>query len=88
MSETMTPPPVVYSVDATKSLLSDLLYRCEAEQRRVPPVLITLTRAEATAKQLDDGAAVWIKPVRGASQIAVGSTDKIGAIEPVSELAG
>jgi hypothetical protein len=33
----------VYSVDATKNLLSDLFYRCEAEQRRMPPVLITLS---------------------------------------------
>jgi hypothetical protein len=33
----------VYSVDATKNLLSDFLYRCEAEQRRMPPVLITLS---------------------------------------------
>jgi hypothetical protein len=33
----------VYSVDATKSLLSDFLYRCEAEQRAMPPVLITLS---------------------------------------------
>ena len=37
------------------------------------PVLITLTRAEATAKRLEDGAPVWIKPVEGASQIAVPS---------------
>jgi hypothetical protein len=33
----------VYSVDATKSLLSDFFYRCEAEQRAMPPVLITLS---------------------------------------------
>lgn len=33
----------VYSVDATKDLLSDLSYRCEAEQRPMPPVLITLS---------------------------------------------
>jgi hypothetical protein len=33
----------VYSVDATKNLLSDFFYRCEAEQRRMPPVLITLS---------------------------------------------
>jgi sulfate transport system ATP-binding protein len=30
---------------------------------QAPPVLVTLTRAEATAKRLDQGAAVWIKPV-------------------------
>ena len=53
-----------------------------------PPVLITLTRAEAAAKQLAEGSPVWIKPVEGASQIAVRSTDEIGALEPVSELAG
>jgi hypothetical protein len=33
----------VYSVDASKNLLSDFHYRCEAEQRRMPPVLITLS---------------------------------------------
>jgi hypothetical protein len=33
----------VYSVGATKNLLSDFFYRCEAEQRRMPPVLITLS---------------------------------------------
>jgi hypothetical protein len=33
----------VYSVEATKNLLSDFVYRCEAEQRRMPPVLITLS---------------------------------------------
>jgi 5,10-methylenetetrahydrofolate reductase len=33
----------VYSIDATKNLLSDFFYRCEAEQRRMPPVLITLS---------------------------------------------
>ncbi len=33
----------VYSVDATKNLLSDLFYLCEAQQRRMPPVLITLS---------------------------------------------
>jgi len=33
------------------------------------PVLVTLTRADATAKQLIEGAEVWIKPVAGASQV-------------------
>lgn len=33
----------VYSVAATKDLLSDLYYRCEAQQRQMPPVLITLS---------------------------------------------
>jgi sulfate transport system ATP-binding protein len=56
-----------------------------------PPVLITLTRAEATAKLLEDGAAVWIKPVDGASQIAVRSLAGVGrpgAAGAVGELAG
>jgi len=59
-----------------------------AEAADAPPVLITLTRAEATAKRLEDGAPIWIKPVEGASQIAVRSADSIGEVEPVSELAG
>lgn len=33
----------VYSVTATKDLLSDLCYRCERLERPMPPVLITLT---------------------------------------------
>jgi sulfate/thiosulfate transport system ATP-binding protein len=33
------------------------------------PVLVTLTRADATAKQLIEGAAVWVKPVAGASRV-------------------
>jgi hypothetical protein len=33
----------VYSVVATKNLLSDLQYRCEAQQRSLPPILITLS---------------------------------------------
>jgi hypothetical protein len=33
----------VYSVHATKNLLSDLHYRCEAASRPVPPVLVTLS---------------------------------------------
>jgi sulfate transport system ATP-binding protein len=45
------------------------------------PVLVTLTRAEATAKQLEEGQPVWIKPVPGASQIATSATPP----EPVSE---
>ncbi len=43
-----------------------------------PPVLITLTRAEAGAKQLAEGSPVWIKPVEGASQIAIaGHTESL-----------
>src|SRR6185312_4416170 len=52
------------------------------------PVLITLTRAEATAKRLEEGAQVWIKPVEGASQIAVPSGATISEVVPVSGLAG
>ncbi len=44
---------------------------------QAPPVLVTLTRAEATAKQLGEGQPVWIKAVAGASQIA--STDGVRA---------
>ncbi len=85
------PFPDAHAARIVRSTRVGFEVRLEAELVDAPqtsPVLITLTRAEATAKQLDDGAAVWIKPVQGASQIAVGTTDKIGAIEPVSELAG
>jgi len=33
----------VYSITATKDLLSDFYYRCEAQQRQMPTVLITLS---------------------------------------------
>lgn len=33
----------VYSVTASKNLLSDLHYRCQAEKREQPPVLVTLS---------------------------------------------
>jgi hypothetical protein len=33
----------VYAVTASKNLLSDLSYRCEDDQRAVPPILITLS---------------------------------------------
>jgi sulfate transport system ATP-binding protein len=36
-----------------------------------PPVLVTLTRAEATAKGLAEDVPVWIKPVAGASQVRI-----------------
>jgi hypothetical protein len=36
-----------------------------------PPVLVTLTRAEATAKALERGVPVWIAPVAGASQVRI-----------------
>ena len=41
-----------------------------SDDEQAPPVLVTLTRAEATAKQLAEGQRVWIKAVAGASQIA------------------
>ena len=52
--------------------------RCVRRARR-PPVLVTLTRAEATAKQLEEGAAVWIKAVEGASQTAVKTGNAIAS---------
>ena len=33
------------------------------------PVLITLTRADASAKGLIEGRDVWVKPVAGASRV-------------------
>jgi hypothetical protein len=33
----------VYSVSASKNLLSDLYYRCEAQAQSVPPILVTLS---------------------------------------------
>ena len=41
------------------------------EDETAPPVLVTLTRAEATAKALDTGVPVWIRPVAGASQVRI-----------------
>src|SRR5215207_1663091 len=41
------------------------------EDEMAPPVLVTLTRAEATAKALDPGVPVWIRPVAGASQVRI-----------------
>ena len=35
------------------------------------PVLVTLTRAEAAAKQLDEGLPVWVKPIAEAATYAV-----------------
>ncbi len=42
------------------------------------PVHVTLTRAEASAKQLSVGDRVWVKPVPGASQIP--ATRPVGAV--------
>ncbi len=41
------------------------------EDETAPPALVTLTRAEATAKALDTGVPVWIRPVAGASQVRI-----------------
>ena len=52
-------------------------------------MLVTLTRAEATAKQLAEGQPVWIKAVAGASQIAVSSAPvPADELALVDELAG
>ena len=43
-------------------------------------MLVTLTRADATAKNLCEGASVWIKPVRGGSRVKI-----VGDTPPVAE---
>ena len=52
------------------------------------PVLVTLTRAEATAKQLEEGLAVWVKPVAGASQIATTIDPATTSDEDLTAVAG
>ena len=42
-----------------------------AQGDEAPPVLVTLTRAEATAKGLEVGVPVWITPVANASQVRI-----------------
>ncbi len=42
-----------------------------AQDGEAPPVLVTLTRAEATAKDLEVGVPVWITPVANASQVRI-----------------
>ena len=42
-----------------------------SDDESVPTVLVTLTRAEATAKGLAEEVPVWIKPVAGASQVRI-----------------
>ena len=42
-----------------------------AQDGEAPPVLVTLTRAEATAKALEVGVPVWITPVANASQVRI-----------------
>ena len=44
-----------------------------------PRVLVTLTRAEATAKALDLQVPVWIAPVAGASQVRITTPVASGA---------
>ncbi|HEX3197888.1 MAG TPA: hypothetical protein VHR39_10090, partial [Propionibacteriaceae bacterium] len=50
-----------------------------AEDDAAPPVLVTLTRAEATAKALETGVPVWIRPVVGASQVRITTPATAGA---------
>ena len=50
-------------------------------------MLVTLTRAEATAKQLDEGQPVWIKAVAGASQIA-SYRRRAGGVRPGGPVGG
>jgi sulfate transport system ATP-binding protein len=54
------------------------------EDETAPPALVTLTRAEATAKAFEIGMPVWIAPVAGASQVRI-STPVASA---VNDLAG
>jgi sulfate transport system ATP-binding protein len=42
-----------------------------AQHDKAPRVLVTLSRAEATAKALEPGIPVWIKPVANASQVRI-----------------
>ena len=49
------------------------------------PVHATMTRAEATAKQLNAGDRVWVKPVPGAAQIpATTVTSALPELEPTA----
>jgi sulfate transport system ATP-binding protein len=49
------------------------------EDDAAPPVLVTLTRADATAKELETGVVVWITPVPGASQVRISTPEASGA---------
>jgi sulfate transport system ATP-binding protein len=49
------------------------------EHESAPPVLVTLTRAEATAKALENGTAVWITPVAGAAHVRITRSPALGA---------
>ena len=60
------------------------------EDEKAPPVLVTLTRAEATAKALEVGVPVWITPVANASQVRITtptlpSTDPLDLPSPTSD---
>jgi hypothetical protein len=44
-----------------------------SEEGEAPPVLVTLTRADATGKALELGVRVWIRPVANASQVRITS---------------
>jgi sulfate transport system ATP-binding protein len=50
------------------------------EDEAAPSVLVTLTRADATAKGLETGMPVWLTPVAGASQVRI-STPATAAVE-------
>ena len=49
------------------------------EDDGAPPVLVTLTRADATAKALETGVPVWVRPVAGASQVRITMPTALGA---------
>jgi sulfate/thiosulfate transport system ATP-binding protein len=53
-----------------------------AEDDAAPRVLVTLTRAEATAKGLEVGVPVWIKPVPDASQVRI-TTSVLTSADPL-----
>ena len=52
------------------------------EDDAAPPVLVTLTRADATAKELETGTPVWITPVAGASQVRISCTRDVRGRKP------
>ena len=52
------------------------------EDDQAPPVLVTLTRAEATAKALEVGVPVWITPVANASQVRI-TTPTLASTNPL-----
>jgi sulfate transport system ATP-binding protein len=49
------------------------------EDDAAPPVVVTLTRADATAKGLETGMPVWLTPVAGASQVRISTPATSGA---------